>query len=208
MNGGIPIRSSTWFRNSPEYNSSKKIFLRSRLKSGFFRLSARRFITFPVGKPLIEAAWRYVIKGIGMRNFYEVLGISRTAQPAEIKAAFKRLAKVYHPDRNPGNKEAEEAFKTINEAYHTLIHPTKKSQYDFRLYRLTMTYQEEPNWEEIKKRRYYQWQKAQSTRYRFDKNYFKIQGLAFRSPSFTLLTTTFTSSTWKGSGKTARCLPR
>ena len=114
-----------------------------------------------------------------MRNFYEVLGISRTAQPAEIKAAFKRLAKVYHPDRNPGNKEAEEAFKAINEAYHTLMNPVKKVQYDLRLYGLTLTYHEETNWEEIKKKRYYQWQKAQTSRYRFDKNYFKIQGLAF-----------------------------
>jgi tetratricopeptide (TPR) repeat protein len=114
-----------------------------------------------------------------MRNFYEVLGISRAAQPAEIKAAFKRLAKVYHPDRNPGNKEAEETFKIINEAYHTLMHPVKKSQYDLRLYGLTLSHQEDTTWEEVKKRRYYQWQKAQTSRYRFDKNYFKIQGLAF-----------------------------
>jgi curved DNA-binding protein CbpA len=114
-----------------------------------------------------------------MRDFYEVLGISRNAQPGEIKAAFKRLAKIYHPDRNPANKDAEEIFKSINEAYHVLINPVKKSQYDLRLRGLAIAYQETPNWEEQKRRRYYQWQKAQESRYRFDKNYFKIQGLAF-----------------------------
>jgi tetratricopeptide (TPR) repeat protein len=114
-----------------------------------------------------------------MRDFYEVLGISRAAQPSEIKTAFKRLAKIYHPDRNPGNKEAEENFKSINEAYHILINPIKKSHYDLRLRGLIIAYQEQTNWEEVKKRRYYQWQKAQESRYRFDKNYFKIQGLAF-----------------------------
>jgi tetratricopeptide (TPR) repeat protein len=114
-----------------------------------------------------------------MRDFYEVLGISRTAQVSEIKTAFKRLAKLYHPDRNPGNKQAEEMFKNINEAYHILINPVKKSQYDLRLRGLAISYHQEYDWEEIKKRRYYQWQKAQESSYRFDKNYFKIQGLAF-----------------------------
>jgi curved DNA-binding protein CbpA len=116
-----------------------------------------------------------------MRDFYEVLGISRTAQGNEIKTAFKRLAKLYHPDRNPGNKDAEEMFKTINEAYHTLINPTKRIQYDFRLRGLALSFQEDytPSREEMMKRRYYQWQKAQRTPYKFDRNYFKIQGLAF-----------------------------
>jgi curved DNA-binding protein CbpA len=116
-----------------------------------------------------------------MRDLYEVLGISRSAQPVEIKAAYKRLAKLYHPDRNPGNKEAEESFKNINEAYHILINPQKKSQYDFRLLGLALPHyqQDDTNFEELKKRRYYYWQKAQESRYRFDKNYFKIQGLAF-----------------------------
>jgi curved DNA-binding protein CbpA len=115
-----------------------------------------------------------------MRDFYEVLGISRSAQSAEIKTAYKRLAKLYHPDRNPGNKEAEEMFKHINEAYHTLIDARKKTQYDLRLHGIIIPYQPESAWqEEIRMNRYYRWQRAQENRYRFDKNYFKIQGLAF-----------------------------
>ena len=55
-----------------------------------------------------------------MQDFYEVLGVNRQASQAEIKAAFKRMAMKYHPDRNPGDKQAEETFKLINEAYHTL----------------------------------------------------------------------------------------
>lgn len=118
-----------------------------------------------------------------MRDYYEALGIFRTAQSSEIRSAYKRLAKVYHPDRNPDNKEAEEMFKKINEAYHILCNPLKKAQYDFSLYGLSLpAYQQEDDrdqHEELKKKRYYRWQKAQENRYRFDKNYFKIQGLAF-----------------------------
>lgn len=114
-----------------------------------------------------------------MRDFYEALGIPRTAQVSEIKAAFKRLAKLYHPDRNPGNKQAEENFKAINEAYHTLVDPVKKSQYDLRLYGLLSNYEEPEVWHEPKRRRSYQWYRPKETSYRIDKNYFKIQGLAF-----------------------------
>jgi len=116
-----------------------------------------------------------------MRDFYEVLGISRAATNAEIRSAYKKLAKEFHPDRNPGNKEAEEKFKAINEAYHTLCNPIKKAQYDLRYYNLVLTY-DENHWQEVQhKRRYYQWQRThpRETEYRYDKNYFKIQGLAF-----------------------------
>lgn len=113
-----------------------------------------------------------------MRDYYEVLGISRAAGIAEIRSAFKSLAKQYHPDRNPGNKEAEELFKKINEAYHVLCNPLKKAQYDMRFFGMSLSYDRE-HWEEYKKRRYYQWQRSQENKYRFDRNYFKIQGLAF-----------------------------
>jgi len=66
----------------------------------------------------------------GMKDYYEILGVSRDASPEEIKKAFRRLALKYHPDRNPGDKEAEEKFKEINEAYACLSDPEKRRQYD------------------------------------------------------------------------------
>ena len=64
------------------------------------------------------------------RDYYEVLGIQKGASEDEIKRAYKKLARKYHPDMNPGDKEAEEKFKEINEANEILSDPTKKSRYD------------------------------------------------------------------------------
>ena len=64
------------------------------------------------------------------RDYYEILGIERGASEEEIKKAFKKAALKYHPDRNPDNKEAEEKFKEMNEAYQVLSDPEKKSRYD------------------------------------------------------------------------------
>ncbi len=64
------------------------------------------------------------------KDYYDVLGIKREASPEEIKKAFRQLARKYHPDVNPGNKEAEEHFKVINEAFQVLSDPQKRSQYD------------------------------------------------------------------------------
>jgi molecular chaperone DnaJ len=64
------------------------------------------------------------------KDYYEVLGIPRTASEEDIKKAFRQLARKYHPDLNPGNKAAEEQFKEINEAFQVLSDPQKKAQYD------------------------------------------------------------------------------
>lgn len=65
------------------------------------------------------------------RDYYEVLGVSKTATEDELKKAFRKLAKQYHPDANPDNKEeAEKKFKEINEAYETLSDPQKRKMYD------------------------------------------------------------------------------
>lgn len=64
------------------------------------------------------------------RDYYEVLGLDKGADEAAIKKAYRKLAMKYHPDRNPGDKEAEEKFKEINEAYEVLSDPNKRARYD------------------------------------------------------------------------------
>ena len=64
------------------------------------------------------------------RDYYEVLGVDKTADEATIKRAFRQQAKKYHPDLNPGDKDAEEKFKEVNEAYQILSDPQKRQQYD------------------------------------------------------------------------------
>ena len=64
------------------------------------------------------------------RDYYEVLGVSKTASEEEIKKAYRKIAIKYHPDRNPGDKQAEEKFKEAAEAYNVLHDPQKRQQYD------------------------------------------------------------------------------
>ncbi len=64
------------------------------------------------------------------RDYYEILGLSKSASDSEIKSSYRKLAMKYHPDRNPGDKKAEEKFKEISEAYEVLKEPQKKAAYD------------------------------------------------------------------------------
>ena len=64
------------------------------------------------------------------RDYYEVLGLDKSASADDIKKAYRTLAKKYHPDMNPGDKEAEIRFKEVGEAYEVLSDPDKKAKYD------------------------------------------------------------------------------
>ncbi len=74
--------------------------------------------------------FKEVISVADKRDYYEVLGVSKDASADELKKAYKKLAKKYHPDMNPGDKDAEAKFKELNEAYAVLSDPDQRAKYD------------------------------------------------------------------------------
>ena len=64
------------------------------------------------------------------RDYYDVLGVNKSATPQELKSAYRKLAVKYHPDKNPGDKAAEDKFKEASEAYGVLSDKSKKENYD------------------------------------------------------------------------------
>src|SRR5512140_3757352 len=64
------------------------------------------------------------------KDYYQVLGVERSASADDVRKAYRKLAMQYHPDRNPGNKQAEDRFKEINEAYQVLSDSQKRARYD------------------------------------------------------------------------------
>ena len=66
-------------------------------------------------------------------NYYQILGLQRDVSQEEIKKAYRRIAKQYHPDSNPGNREAEKKFKEASEAYEVLSNEEKRENYDHKL---------------------------------------------------------------------------
>ncbi|HNX97287.1 MAG TPA: DnaJ domain-containing protein, partial [Candidatus Aminicenantes bacterium] len=65
-----------------------------------------------------------------MKDYYAILGVAKGATLADIKKAYRKLARKYHPDLNPGDKAAEQKFKEMTEAYEVLKDPEKRKQYD------------------------------------------------------------------------------
>jgi len=111
-----------------------------------------------------------------MADYYQILTLDRTATTPQIKAAYKRLAMQYHPDRNHGDKSAEEKFKQINEAYHTLVDPQKRFQYDQRLFR--SAYSSHQSVHETRRRQNQAWSRVRETHYyKVDRQYFRVQAL-------------------------------
>lgn len=102
-----------------------------------------------------------------MADYYTILGVTKTASDSEIKGAFRKLAKIYHPDKNPNNPNASSVFQQILKAYNTLINPHSRRRYDDSHFetRAQSTTQRQPNsktqkqWtftdEDLKRREYY-----------------------------------------------------
>ena len=115
-----------------------------------------------------------------MKDHYRTLGVGRNASLNDIKAAFKRLALQYHPDRNPGDSVAEERFKEINEAYHILGNRESRNRYDLWFNYQNYQPQAQPYsfYRSNPYRRYRRPARPGGSTYRYDRAYFQNQALA------------------------------
>lgn len=127
-----------------------------------------------------------------MTNYYEILGVEKSATQDEIKKAYRTLAFKYHPDRNQGDKTAEEKFKAITEAYDVLGDETKRRNYDLTggtqnsyenaQYQQTYSYYGENPFEGFDDETFYNWQR---TRQNYQKSYNSDNRRTFRKRTFT-----------------------
>ena len=87
---------------------------------------------------------------VQFRDYYEVLGLNKNATESEIKSAYRKLARKYHPDVNPKDKTAEEKFKEVNEAYEVLSDPEKRKRYDAlgQNWKAGQDFRPPPGWQE------------------------------------------------------------
>lgn len=109
-------------------------------------------------------------------DYYQILQLQPTATNAEIKAAYRRMAKLFHPDKNPG---AEEKFKIIKEAYETLIDSTKRSRYDLkRNYNIAV---QTPRTEPAKKQKTYSFDEAELKRRQYYQTHYKTKTTSYAS---------------------------
>lgn len=110
-----------------------------------------------------------------MLNYYTILGLLPQSDGTAVRAAYKRLAMAYHPDHNPGNPEAEELFKMVNEAYQTLSSPAKRAAYDAILF---PQYIPPRDFNYERPRRNLRRPAAPRPYYRIDRQYFRTQALS------------------------------
>src|SRR4029453_15344370 len=92
------------------------------------------------------------VMAVKFKDYYETLGVSRSASDDEIRNAYRKLARKHHPDVNPGDKTAEERFKDINEAYSVLSDSKKRKQYDALgpNWKEGAEFRPPPNWDNVR----------------------------------------------------------